>query len=158
MTDSQETFLFFGVGGMGMAPLAGWMAEAGYSICGYDAHLQERVRYWLDGAGVRLEDFIFPEQVSAFTTLVYSSAVAPDHPVLTAAREAGLQLLRRGEMLAELARDRRLIAIVGSHGKTTTSGMIAHGIQREAIPSKRFSGSLARRHSTRASISVGWCA
>lgn len=142
MTDSQETFLFFGVGGMGMAPLAGWMAEAGYSICGYDAHLQERVRYWLDGAGVRLEDFIFPEQVSAFTTLVYSSAVAPEHPVLVAAREAGLRLLRRGEMLAELARDCRLIAIVGSHGKTTTSGMIAHGIQREGIPCNYILGGL----------------
>ncbi len=148
MTDSQETFLFFGVGGMGMAPLAGWMAEAGYSICGYDAHLQERVRYWLDGAGVRLEDFIFPEQVSAFTTLVYSSAVAPEHPVLVAAREAGLQLLRRGEMLAELARDRRLIAIVGSHGKTTTSGMIAHGIQREGIPCNYILGGLFADGST----------
>lgn len=142
MRTPPEKFLFLGVGGMGMAPLAGWMAEAGYSICGYDAHLQERVRYWLDAAGVMLEDFLLPEQIGAFTTLVYSSAVAPEHPILMAARAAGLRLLRRGEMLAELARDGRLIAIVGSHGKTTTSGMIAHGIQREGIECNYILGGL----------------
>jgi UDP-N-acetylenolpyruvoylglucosamine reductase len=142
MSGRHEQFLFVGVGGMGMAPLAGWMAEAGYSICGYDAHLQERVRYWLSAAGVTLEDFIFPEQVQAFSTLVHSSAVAPEHPILLAARAAGLRVLRRGEMLAELARDRRLIAIVGSHGKTTTSGMIAHGIQRAGIACNYILGGL----------------
>ncbi|NBB80583.1 MAG: UDP-N-acetylmuramate dehydrogenase [Verrucomicrobia bacterium] len=148
MTSQSEKFLFLGVGGMGMGPIAGWMAQAGYSICGYDAHLQERVRYWLDSAGVVLEDFIFPEQVGAFTTLVYSSAVAPEHPILVAARAAGLRLLRRGEMLADLARDRRLIAIVGSHGKTTTSGMIAHGIQREGIECSYILGGLFADGST----------
>lgn len=148
MTDEEESFLFLGVGGMGMAPLAGWMAEAGYLICGYDAHLQERVRFWLDGAGVQLEDFIFPEQVGDYTTVVYSSAVSAEHPVLAAARDAGLRLLRRGEMLAELARDRRLIAIVGSHGKTTTSGMIAHGIRREGIECNYILGGLFADGST----------
>lgn len=142
MTSPKDRFLFLGVGGMGMAPLAGWMAEAGYSICGYDAHLQERVRSWLEASGVALADFVFPEQVGTYTTLVYSSAVAAEHPVLVAARAAGLRLLRRGEMLAELARDRRLIAVVGSHGKTTTSGMIAHGIQREGINCSYILGGL----------------
>ena len=148
MTNPSEKYLFLGVGGMGMAPLAGWMAAAGYSICGYDAHLQERVRYWLDTAGVGLQDLILPEQVSAFTTVVYSSAVAPEHPLLAAARAAGLRLLRRGEMLAELSRDRRLIAIVGSHGKTTTSGMIAHGIRREGIECNYILGGLFADGST----------
>ena len=84
-----DRYLFVGVGGMGMAPLACWMSRAGYSVSGYDAHLQECVRRWLDEAGVTLEDFIFPEQVSAFTTVVYSSAVPQSHPILVAARKAG---------------------------------------------------------------------
>ncbi|MEE2988866.1 MAG: UDP-N-acetylmuramate dehydrogenase [Verrucomicrobiota bacterium] len=135
-------YLFVGAGGMGMAPLACWMSRAGYSVSGYDAHLQECVRRWLDEAGVVLEDFIFPEQVSAFSAVVYSSAVPQSHPILIAARRAGLLLLRRGEMLAEIAQSKRLIAVVGSHGKTTTSGMIAHGLQHCQLEASYILGGL----------------
>ena len=142
MSERSEKYLFVGVAGMGMAPLACWMASAGYQISGYDAHLQERVRTWLDRAGVELYDFLFPEQVCQYTTLVYSSAVPKDHPLLAAARESGLRLLRRGEMLAEIAKRKRLIAVVGSHGKTTTSGMIAHGLQHCGIEANYILGGL----------------
>ncbi len=148
MTKEGQSYLFIGAGGMGMAPLAAWMARAGYSVCGYDAHLQERVRRWLVEAGVVLEDFIFPEQVSRFTAVVYSSAVAQSHPVLKAAREAGLHTYRRGEMLAEIAKQKRLLAVVGSHGKTTTSGMIANGLLRSAVPANYILGGLFADHST----------
>ena len=85
-----ERYLFVGAGGMGMAPLACWMSRAGYSASGYDAHLQECVRRWLDEAGVALEDFIFPEQVS---TLHYGRLfkLYAIPPVLVAARKAGLR-------------------------------------------------------------------
>lgn len=140
--DPGQRYLFVGAGGMGMAPLACWMSQAGYSVCGYDAHLQERVRQWLLEAGVLLEDFIFPEQLSRFTAVVYSSAVPQSHPILLAAREAGLPLFRRGEMLAEVARHKRLIAVVGSHGKTTSSGMIAHGLRHSNIEANYILGGL----------------
>ena len=148
MMDDAHRYLFVGAGGMGMAPLACWMSRAGYSVAGYDAHLQESVRRWLDEAGVALEDFIFPEQVSAFTTAVYSSAVPQSYPILVAARKAGLRLLRRGEMLAEIAQSKRLIAVVGSHGKTTTSGMIAHGLQDCQIEASYILGGLFYHNST----------
>ena len=83
--DKNERYLFIGVGGMGMAPLAAWMSEAGYSISGYDDNLQERVRIFLAKSAVLLEDFIFPEQLSRYTTVVYSSAVSRAHPLLNAA-------------------------------------------------------------------------
>jgi UDP-N-acetylenolpyruvoylglucosamine reductase len=118
------------------------MASAGYSISGYDAHLQERVRVWLDKAGVVLDDFLFSESVGEYTTLVHSSAVSQEHPILVAAREAGLRVMRRGEMLAEVAKQKRLIAVVGSHGKTTTSGMIAHGLQHCGIEANYILGGL----------------
>ena len=131
--DTEQRYLFIGAGGMGMAPLACWMSQAGYSVCGYDAHLQERVRQWLGEAGVELEDFIFPEQISRYTTVIYSSAVPQEHSLLVAARQANVCCLRRGELLAEIAKQKRLIAVVGSHGKTTTSGMIAHGLRHCGI-------------------------
>ena len=148
MMDDTHRYLFVGAGGMGMAPLACWMSRAGYSVSGYDAHLQECVRRWLDEAGVTLEDFIFSEQVSTFNTVVYSSAVPQSHPILVGAREAGLRLLRRGEMLAEIAQNKRLIAVVGSHGKTTTSGMIAHGLRHCQLEASYILGGLFSDKST----------
>ena len=142
MLEPGQSYLFIGAGGMGMAPLACWMAEAGYSVCGYDAHLQERVRRWLTRSGVTLVDFIFPDQVSRYTTVVYSSAVAASHPLLAAAREAGIRCLRRGEMLAGIASGKRFIAVVGSHGKTTTSGMIAYGLDHCGIEANYILGGL----------------
>ena len=130
MSLGADQYLFLGVGGMGMAPLAGWLAGAGCTITGYDDNLQERVRRFLLGAGVQIEDFIFPERLSQFTVLVYSSAIQQAHPLLAAARAQGLKTVRRGEMLAQVAASKRLIAVVGSHGKTTTSGMIAYAIRR----------------------------
>ena len=133
MSPSAGKFLLLGVGGMGMAPLSGWMAQAGYSVCGYDDYLQEPVRRFLSDSGVELRDFVFAEQLSEFSVVVHSSALQPDHPLLSAAREQGLTVLRRGEMLARVAETKRFIAVVGSHGKTTTCGMIAHGIRRCGI-------------------------
>ena len=133
MNSTEQNFLFVGVGGMGMAPLACWMSRAGYSVIGCDAHLQESVRLWLTHSGVELKDFILPEQVIDFSTVVYSSAVSQEHPLLVCARKAGLRCLKRGEMLNEITRDKKLIAVVGSHGKTTTCGMIAHGSLNSGI-------------------------
>ena len=125
-----------------MAPLACWMAEAGYSITGYDACLQEEVRQHLVTSGVSLRDFIFAEQLSAFTKVVHSSAVRDGHPLLDAARAAGLDCVRRGEMLARIAAELQLIAVVGSHGKTTTTGMIAYALQACGITANYLLGGL----------------
>ncbi|MFU8848138.1 MAG: Mur ligase domain-containing protein, partial [Opitutales bacterium] len=138
----KENYLFLGVGGMGMAPLACWMSSAGYSITGYDACLQEAVRRHLVDKGVALQDFVFPEHLGRFDTLVHSSALRPGHPILDAARAAGLKCMRRGEMLAAIAADRKLIAVVGSHGKTTTTGMIAYAIHRYGLSANYILGGL----------------
>ncbi len=130
MTVTKPKYLFIGVGGMGMAPLAGWMARAGYAVSGCDDNLQESIRRFLTQSGVGLEEFLLAEKIDQFDRIIYSSAVKPDHPLLAAAIESGLETLRRGEMLAEIAASKRLVAIVGSHGKTTTSGMIAHAIRQ----------------------------
>lgn len=133
MSVHSDRYLFLGVGGMGMAPLAAWMVQAGYSVVGYDDYLQEPVRRFLDVRGVGLLDLVFPERLEEVQTIVHSSALRSDHPILQAARSKGLTILRRGEMLARVARGKRFVAIVGSHGKTTTSGMVAYGLRELGV-------------------------
>lgn len=141
-SNDEPHYLFLGVGGMGMAPLAIWMSNAGYAVSGHDANLQESVRQHLVAGGVDLLEFVFPEHLSPFSTVVYSSAVRSGHPLLDAARLAGLECVRRGEMLARIASGRQLIAVVGSHGKTTTTGMIAYGMQRLGMDANYILGGL----------------
>ncbi|HKK18748.1 MAG TPA: UDP-N-acetylmuramate dehydrogenase [Opitutales bacterium] len=139
---SEPRYLFLGVGGMGMAPLACWMSKAGYAIDGHDACLQEGVRRHLAASGVLLKDFVFPEHLSGYSTLVYSSAVRPGHPLLDAAEALGMECLRRGEMLARIGAGKKLIAVIGSHGKTTTTGMIAYGLQQLGFGANYILGGL----------------
>lgn len=142
MIEPGQRLLFLGVGGMGMAPLAAWLSCAGYSITGYDASLLESVRTHLVAAGVSLRDFLLEEQVAGFDGLVYSSALSEEHPLLQAAHVAGVPCVRRGTLLAELSRNKKLIAIAGSHGKTTTCGLVAYAVQRLGLKVNYILGGL----------------
>ena len=121
-----KKLLLLGVGGMGMAPLAGWLSRSGYEIIGHDSCFNEPVRQFLLKQGVQLRDFVFIEDLDTISAVVYSSAINRAHPLLREAERRGLSCLRRGEMLAQIASGKKLIAIVGSHGKTTTTGMLIH--------------------------------
>jgi UDP-N-acetylmuramate--alanine ligase len=127
MSDLRDNVFFIGLGGMGMAPLALYLDEAGCCVRGHDDHWREPVRRWLARRGIASTPWAdLPADVSR---VVYSSAIDEAHPLLQAARERGLGTLRRGEMLAEVVRGRRLIAIVGSHGKTTTTALLIHALR-----------------------------
>ena len=138
----EQRYLFLGVGGMGMAPLASWMSQAGYLISGYDASLQESVRRHLQASGVHLYDLLLAEELDGFDQIVYSSALRNEHPLIRAARARGLNCIRRGEMLARIARGKKLIAVAGSHGKTTTTGMIAYAMRRLSMDVNYILGGL----------------
>lgn len=126
--DSQkpERILALGVGGMGMTPLACWLAQAGHTVYGWDANLKQKNRYFLESAGVTLVDYISEAFLQGCTRVVYSRAIKPQHSLLQAAQAALIPTIARGQLLAELSQRYRLIAIAGSHGKTTTSGMLAY--------------------------------
>ena len=112
-----------GVGGMGMAPLAIFLRDKGYRVSGSDDGLTESVRRQLVKAGVELhQGTAFGDSVDC---IVHSSAVKSKHPHIVAAQSKDLPIFRRGEMLAMQVADKQLVAIVGSHGKTTTAAMIA---------------------------------
>jgi len=142
MSQPGAKYLFIGVGGMGMAPLSGWLAQSGETVLGYDDNLQEPVRRFLESSGVQVKDFVFPETVAQCGTVVYSSAVAAQHPLIQAAKAAGVTCLRRGELLAQIAASKRFVAIAGSHGKTTTTGMVAHLLKRHGVSANYILGGL----------------
>ena len=117
-----------GVGGAGMTPLALLLAQRGWTVSGEDDGLTAGARRWLEEAGVALgEAGAVP---AATDLLVHSSAIPANHPARASAAERGLPQVRRGELLAELLRDRRLIAVVGAHGKTTTTGLLVTALRR----------------------------
>lgn len=111
-----------GAGGMGMTPLGLYLVQRGFGVSASDDHWNPATRVWLERAGVR---FTAPDDVPREAELVvFSPAVGAGHPARRAATARGLAQVRRGEMLAEVTRDRKLVAVVGSHGKTTTTAML----------------------------------
>lgn len=135
----QPRSLFMaGIGGMGMAPLALHLRGAGWEIVGGDDNLQPAVGQMLTNAGVRIAETI-PDDAER---LVYSSALSSSHRWLETARLRSIRIQRRGEFLAEWTKDKRVLAIAGSHGKTTTSAAIIDQLQRNDIPCSYVLGGL----------------
>ncbi len=117
-----------GAGGMGMTPLGMFLLQRGFVVSAEDDHWNPATREVLEQAGVKLT--AVNAAPDATELIVYTSAVAPSHPTRQRAVARGLTQMRRGEMLAAVTRDRRLVAVVGSHGKTTTTAMLITTLQR----------------------------
>ena len=117
-----------GAGGMGMAPLGLYLAGLGFKVSGEDGGWNPTVRALLEQAGVTITATgALPDEAQL---VVHSSAIAPTHESRRRATARGLPQVRRGEMLAEVVKGRKLVAVVGSHGKTTTTAMLITALQR----------------------------
>lgn len=116
----RKQFLFIGIGGMGMGPLALYLKQQGSIVYGYDDALSNEASYFFEEQEIVI-CAVFPEQVD---TVVYSSAIAADHPWLLEAKKRGLTIIRRGNLLAQISQQKRMIAVTGSHGKTTITGLL----------------------------------
>jgi UDP-N-acetylmuramate--alanine ligase len=114
---------FVGIGGAGMSGIAEVLLTLGYRVTGSDAKRNEAVER-LEGLGAKVFVGHAASQVEGAHVVVYSSAVARDNPELQAARQRGIPVIPRAEMLAELMRVKSGIAIAGTHGKTTTTSMV----------------------------------
>ena len=126
-----------GVAGMGVGPLAIYLAQLGYRVTGEDDALTDEMRKLLtrDGVGLRA----LPDDTEL---VVCSSAIAPSHPVTIAAGARQLPIVRRGELLAEVTRDKKLVAVCGSHGKTTTTAMLITALRAANCPAGYVLGGL----------------
>lgn len=119
-----KTIHFVGIGGAGMCGIAEVLLNQGYRITGSDLKASG-VTARLESLGATVFIGHRAQNVAAADVVVYSSAVKPANPELSAAREAGRPIIPRAEMLAELMRYRHGIAIAGTHGKTTTTSLVA---------------------------------
>jgi UDP-N-acetylmuramate--alanine ligase len=125
---NDRTLHFIGVGGAGMSGLALVCSELGAAVSGSDraeSTYIERLR----GAGLQPAIGHDAANLPAAAEVVVSTAIPADNPELALARERGQRVLHRGELLAELCAERRLIAVAGTHGKTTTTAMIASALR-----------------------------
>lgn len=114
---------FMGIGGIGVSGLAAICLERGVQVSGCDAKLNSSA-HRLQERGASIHVGHDPQHLAdPVDMLVYSSAVRVEEPELVQARARGIRTLTRGELLAALAADRRLVGVAGAHGKTTTSGM-----------------------------------
>ncbi|MDR1300703.1 MAG: Mur ligase domain-containing protein [Candidatus Nomurabacteria bacterium] len=130
-----------GIGGTGMGPLAELALDAGYSVSGSDGRENSMTRELADrGIDIvyeQTEESIAAEHLTnPIDWFIYTSALSDDHPELKFAREHGIRVSKRGEFLSEFIRNHNLslIAIAGTHGKTTTTGMFIWAAGKLGLP------------------------
>lgn len=115
---------FVGVGGCAMSGLARLLAELGHEVSGSDLHDSATLAA-LRTARVRVQVGHDPAHIEGASCVVYTT-VAQNAPEVRAARAAGIPVVHRAQMVDKLAATRRLVAVSGSHGKSTTTAMLAH--------------------------------
>ena len=121
---SIGTLHFTGIGGIGMSGIAEILFELGYQVQGSDVAENANVRRLRD-KGIPVTCGQKAENIDDASIVVISTAIKPDNPELLAARERFLPIVHRAEMLGELMRLRWSVAVAGTHGKTTTTSLIA---------------------------------
>lgn len=120
---------FVGIGGYGMSGIAQILLQSGEQVSGSDVNLSERTAR-LTSLGATIFSTHSSAHLDGADVVVYSTDVPPDNPELAAARERGVPVRHRSEVLAQLLNERAGIAVSGTHGKTTVTSMIALMLER----------------------------
>jgi UDP-N-acetylmuramate--alanine ligase len=120
----RKSVHFIGIGGTGMSAIARVLLESGYQVTGSDRMLSPLAKS-LQSDGVRIDIGHRAENVESAQVVVRSSAVPDDNVEVVAAQQRGIPVLKRSEFLSSLMKDHYAIAVAGTHGKTTTTAMIA---------------------------------
>jgi UDP-N-acetylmuramate--alanine ligase len=122
-----------GIGGIGMSGIAELLANLGFEVSGSDVKRSPVAERLAEKCGVKVHEGHRAENVGEAQVVVVSSAVRPSNPEIVEATRRGIPVIPRAEMLAELMRLRFSIAVAGSHGKTTTTSMIAVVLERAGV-------------------------
>src|SRR3954466_1435760 len=145
---------FVGIGGIGMSGIAEVMHNLGYKVQGSDIAQNANVDR-LRGLGVKVEIGHKAENLGEAQVIVISSAVKPDNPEVLAARKAMMPVVRRAEMLAELMRLKWSVAIGGTHGKTTTTSLVASVLEAAELDPTVINGGIINAYGTNARLGTG---
>jgi UDP-N-acetylmuramate--alanine ligase len=145
---------FVGIGGIGMSGIAEVLVNLGYAVQGSDQSDSANVKR-LREKGVNVAIGHAAENLAGAAVVVVSSAIKRDNPELVAARAQRLPVVRRAEMLAELMRLKSCIAIAGTHGKTTTTSMVAALLDAGGFDPTFINGGIINAYGTNARLGAG---
>src|ERR1700690_1904112 len=145
---------FVGIGGIGMSGIAEVLCNLGYTVQGSDASERGNVAR-LREKGVKVSVGHKAENVDGADVVVVSTAIKRDNPELMAARAQRIPVVRRAEMLAELMRLKSCVAIAGTHGKTTTTSMVAALLDAGDLDPTVINGGIINAYGTNARLGAG---
>ena len=137
-----------GIGGIGMSALARYFSLLGARVSGYDKTRSDLTAR-LESEGIRVHYTEDPARIPADPDLViYTPAIPADHREMVFLREKGIILHKRAEVLGMISRRHKTIAVAGTHGKTTTSAMIAHLLRTAGVDCMAFLGGISNNYDT----------
>ena len=151
----MKNVYFIGIGGIGMSAIARYFKRKGLEVSGYDrtpsdltAALQE------EGIGVHFEDdpAYIPRETEE-TLVIYTPAIPADNQELTFVRENGYRVVKRSLSLGEITRGQKCLAVAGTHGKTTTSTLVAHILTESGDGCSAFLGGISKNYGTNLLVS-----
>jgi UDP-N-acetylmuramate--alanine ligase len=145
---------FVGIGGIGMSGIAEVLLNIGYRVQGSDLKASDTTTR-LEARGAVVHIGQRAENLEGAEVVVISSAIKPGNPELDAARAQGLPVVRRAEMLAELMRLRSNVAVAGTHGKTTTTSMVAALLVTGGIDPTVINGGIIHAYGSNARMGDG---
>ncbi|MFZ5971025.1 MAG: UDP-N-acetylmuramate--L-alanine ligase [Bacteroidota bacterium] len=147
---NYDSIYFLGIGGIGMSALARWFRMKGMRIAGYDrtatplthALIEEGMEIHFDDKVELLPGYLSKEK----TLVVLTPAIPKDHKEHAYLKENGFTILKRSEVLGLITKDHKTIAVAGTHGKTTTSSLIAHILKSAGVNMVGFLGGIAANY------------
>ncbi|MDA0362672.1 MAG: Mur ligase domain-containing protein, partial [Proteobacteria bacterium] len=145
---------FIGIGGIGMSGIAEVLSSLGYRVQGSDIKLS-KVTDRLGVLGIKIFEGHNNRNLGGVGVVVISSAIKPGNAELDEARSKGLPVVRRAEMLAELMRLKSNVAIAGTHGKTTTTTMVAAVLDVGGFDPTVINGGIIHAYGSNARIGLG---
>lgn len=152
LKEIQAVYLI-GIGGIGMSALARYFAEQGKAVAGYD-RVSTELTQELEKSGISVHH---QENIDAIASnflikdnvlIIYTPAVPAEHSELNYFRSNGFDVLKRSEVLGELSKTYNTIAVAGTHGKTTTSSIVAHLLKSSSHDCNAFLGGISSNYNT----------
>ena len=155
---NYKNIYFLGIGGIGMSAIARYFKAKGYNVAGYD-RTRSRLCEELEAEGIAIhytDDVaqIAPEFLQKESTLVvYTPAIPAEHSEFVYFRQGGFTIEKRAQVLGEITRVERGLCVAGTHGKTTTSTMLAHLLKQSHVDCNAFLGGIAKNYTSNLMLS-----
>jgi UDP-N-acetylmuramate--alanine ligase len=146
---THKTHIYFlGIGGIGMSALARYYKHAGYKVSGYDKTPSPlTLELETEGIEIHYEDWA-EKATEGVDKVVYTPAIPKDLKEFQSFKNSDLPMLKRAQVLGEISNDFFTIAVAGTHGKTTTTSMVAHLLHASGIPVIAFIGGITANYHT----------